>query len=135
MKATESSAPPVRKILERPRLLNQLQERLDFHPRDNKWVGYLFTTGGGSVYHAGDTDHVEELNGVRAELAFVPVGGTFTMTPPEAAGLVQAIEPEIAVPIHYGFVVGEQRDGEVFEQEAAPITVRRLEPERSWGED
>ncbi len=113
---------------------NVLEERLDFHPKANRWVGYVFTTPGGTYYHAGDTDHVEELNEVRADVAFVPIGGTFTMSPPEAAGLVKVIGPKVAVPMHYGFVVGDRRDADVFAQEAAPVRVETLEPQRPWGE-
>lgn len=101
---------------------NVLEERLDFHPKSKAWVGYVFETEEGArYYHAGDTDHVEELNTVKTDVAFVPIGGTYTMSPSEAAGLVRAISPKVAVPMHYGFVVGEQRDAEVFVQEAAPI--------------
>ncbi len=113
---------------------NRLEERLDYHPKANGWVGYVFTTPETSYYHAGDTDHLEELNAVRADVALVPIGGTFTMSPPEAAGLVKLIRPKVAVPMHYGFVVGDRRDAEVFVQEAAPVRVETLEPQRPWGE-
>lgn len=46
----------------------------------------------------------------------------------EAAGLVKAMKPRIAVPMHYGFVVGERGDGERFKKEAAPVEVQLLTP-------
>lgn len=114
---------------------NVLDDRLHFHPRSNNWVGYVFETLDGTrYYHAGDTDHLEELNTIEADVAFVPIGGTYTMTPPEAAGLVRAIRPKVAVPMHYGFVVGAHRDEDVFRREAAPINVQTFEPTRPWGE-
>lgn len=36
------------------------------------------------------------------------------MTYEEAAELVNIIKPKIAVPIHYGSIVGEKEDGEKF---------------------
>ena len=47
-------------------------------------------------------------------MALVPVGGTYTMDAREAAGLVNAIRPKAAVPIHYGSVVGSRADAEKF---------------------
>lgn len=107
---------------------NVVEERLQAHPRANGWVGYLLTLGGHTYYHAGDTDHVPELDGLRADVAFLPVGGTYTMTADEAAGLARAITPKLAVPMHYGFVVGTQADAGRFARAAAPVEVRTLSP-------
>lgn len=114
---------------------NQREERLDFHPKDNKWVGYILSLGEAVYYHAGDTDHIEELNSVRADVSFVPIGGTYTMGHAEAAGLVKAIAPKLAVPMHYAHVVGEPGDAELFRAEAAPIPVQILTPEVPFGSD
>ena len=108
-------------------------DRLDHHPRSRGWVGYVLSAGGVSWYHAGDTDHVPELDGVRADAAFVPIGGTYTMDAREAGGLVRAIAPEIAVPMHFGFVVGSPDDAAVFRREAAPVRVEVLEPVHPFG--
>jgi L-ascorbate metabolism protein UlaG (beta-lactamase superfamily) len=107
---------------------NTAEERLEMHPRANRWVGYVFELDGHSYYHAGDTDHVPELESLRTDVAFVPIGGTYTMDPSEAAGLVKAMTPKLAVPMHYGFVVGEPSDAARFAEEAAPVEVRTLEP-------
>lgn len=111
---------------------NIAEERLDKHPRRNNWVGYLLTLGGRTYYHAGDTDHVPELDSVRADVTFLPIGGTFTMEADEAGGLARAIGPQLAVPMHYGFVVGTQQDVERFTEAAKPVSVRTLEPVRSF---
>jgi L-ascorbate metabolism protein UlaG (beta-lactamase superfamily) len=107
---------------------NIAEERLEMHPKANGWVGYVFELDGVTYYHAGDTDHVPELESLRTDVAFVPIGGTYTMDPSEAAGLVKVMEPKLAVPMHYGFVVGEPKDADRFAEEAAPIEVRTLEP-------
>ena len=112
---------------------NILDERLDFHPRGSGGVGYLLELGGRAFYHAGDTDHIEELNAIETDVALLPVGGTFTMTSPEAAGLAKRIRPKLAVPMHFGFVSGHARDGEVFKQECEPeVEVMVFEPRRPY---
>ncbi|MEX0833540.1 MAG: MBL fold metallo-hydrolase [Actinomycetota bacterium] len=113
---------------------NFLDDRRRFHPKSKGWLGFVVDIGGTRVYHAGDTDHAPELDDVRADVALLPIGGTFTMSPPEAAGLAKAMSPEVVIPLHYGFVSGSQRDAEVFREEAAPLRVEILEPVRPWGE-
>jgi L-ascorbate metabolism protein UlaG (beta-lactamase superfamily) len=103
-------------------------DRLEMHPKSNAWVGYILTLGEHTYYHAGDTDHAPELSDVRADVAFLPIGGTYTMEADEAAGLAKAIAPQIAVPMHYGFVVGSPSDAERFAKEADPIVVQTLTP-------
>ena len=107
---------------------NTAEERLENHPKKNNWVGYVITLGGTVYYHAGDTDHAPELSEVRADVAFLPIGGTYTMEAPEAAEMAKAIRPQLAVPMHYGFVVGTPSDAERFAKEADPVKVQILEP-------
>lgn len=87
-----------------------------FHPKENNWVGYLLNLQGYTYYIAGDTDITEENKKVICDVAFVPVGGTYTMDSKEAANLVNQITPSIGVPVHYGSVVGEKEDAEIFVQ-------------------
>ena len=72
-----------------------VEERLDKHPRSNNWVGYVLTLGDHTYYHAGDTDHAPELDQVKADVTFLPIGGTYTMTAPEAAELAKVISPKL----------------------------------------
>ena len=81
-----------------------------FHPRENNWVGYIITINDVRYYIAGDTDITEENRKVKCDVAFVPVGGTYTMNFEEAAQLINEIQPQIAVPIHYGNIVGTKQD-------------------------
>lgn len=86
----------------------------NFHPKANNWIGYIITLDNVVYYIAGDTDITEENRKVKCDVAFVPIGGTYTMTAKEAANLVNEIKPKIAVPIHYGLIVGTKEDEEVF---------------------
>ena len=85
-----------------------------FHPKENGWVGYIITLDGIRYYIAGDTDITEENRKVKCDVAFVPVGGTYTMDFKEAAQLINEIQPKIAIPIHYGSVVGTNQDATDF---------------------
>jgi L-ascorbate metabolism protein UlaG (beta-lactamase superfamily) len=111
---------------------NVVESRLEMHPRSNNWVGYILTLGDTTYYHAGDTDHVPELDSVRADVSFVPIGGTYTMDAQEAAELVKAQSPKLAVPMHYGFVVGTPADAETFKRVAAPVEVQFLDPQNPF---
>lgn len=82
----------------------------EFHPKENNWVGYIIEIEDIKYYIAGDTDIVDENRKVRCDVAFVPIGGTFTMDFKEAAMLIKEIKPKIAVPIHYGSLVGTKQD-------------------------
>ena len=105
--------------------------RLKAHPKANNWVGYVLQLGGRTYYHAGDTDHLPELERIRTDVAFVPIGnGGFVMTVDEAAALVKAMKPKLAVPMHYGFFpgVGVAADGERFKKAASGIEVTVMKP-------
>ena len=92
-----------------------------FHSKKNGWVGYIIIINGIRYYIAGDTDITEENKKVKCDVAFVPVGGTYTMDFKEAASLINEIKPKIAIPIHYGSVVGTEQDAIDF--------IRLLHPE------
>ena len=112
---------------------NVVEGRLQAHPRENRWVGYVMELGGHTYYHAGDTDHLPELEEVRAEVTFLPIGGDpYVCTCSEAAALARAISPQLAVPMHYGFVIGSEADGERFAREAAPVRVEIMKPEHPF---
>ena len=91
-----------------------------FHPKKSNWVGYIVTIDGRRVYIAGDTDATDEAKQVKCDIALVPVGGTYTMTHKEAAELVNIIKPSFAIPTHYGSIVGNNEDGELFKNNVNP---------------
>ena len=85
-----------------------------FHPKENEWVGYIIEISSIRYYIAGDTDITEENKKVKCDVAFVPVSGTYTMDFKEASILINEIKPKIAVPIHYGSIVGKNQDATDF---------------------
>ena len=86
----------------------------DFHPKANNWVGYVVTIGGETVYHAGDTDVIPEMEGLAPDVALLPVGGTYTMTAEEAAKAFGILKAKRGIPMHFGSVVGTDADAERF---------------------
>jgi L-ascorbate metabolism protein UlaG (beta-lactamase superfamily) len=101
------------------------------HPKASNWVGYVLTLGDQTYYHAGDTDHLPELESIQTDVAFLPVGGGgFTMDVKEAVGLAKAMGPELAVPMHYGYVEGCEGPSaaERFASQADPVKVEILTP-------
>jgi L-ascorbate metabolism protein UlaG (beta-lactamase superfamily) len=107
---------------------NIVEERLDMHPRSNGWVGYVLEFEGRRYYHAGDTDALPELERLTADVAMVPIGGTFTMDWEEAGALVRKMSPRVAVPMHYGFVVCSPSKAVAFRKAAGPVPVEELTP-------
>jgi L-ascorbate metabolism protein UlaG (beta-lactamase superfamily) len=108
---------------------NIVEHRLDKHPKENNWVGYVVELGGHRYYHSGDTDALPELESLSTDVAMVCIGGDpFTMGPQEAGGWVRTMAPQLAVPMHYGFVVGSPSFADEFASEAAPVRVQTLEP-------
>lgn len=85
-----------------------------FHPKRNGWVGYILNVNGVRIYIAGDTDMTKENQSVSCDAALVPIGGTYTMNAEKAAELINIIKPHVAIPIHYGSVVGNRQDEEEF---------------------
>lgn len=107
---------------------NTEPDKLENHPKSNNWVGYVLSLDGRRYYHAGDTDPTPELEQLKTDVAFVPIGGTYTMAAAAAAAFIKRIRPQLAVPMHYAFVVGTPGDAETFAREAAPVKVQTLKP-------
>lgn len=98
------------------------------HPRANNWLGYVVEVGARRIYCAGDTDLIEEMKALDdIDVAILPAGGTYTMNAAEAAQATEYIQPRLAIPYHWGQVVGTQRDAETFARLAA-CEVRILTP-------
>jgi L-ascorbate metabolism protein UlaG (beta-lactamase superfamily) len=89
-----------------------------FHPKADEKVGYILTVNNQRIYHTGDTDIIPEMRSINPDIAFVPVSGTYVMTAEEAAQAVdEYIRPKkIAIPMHYGSIVGTDKDAERFTQ-------------------
>ena len=87
-----------------------------FHPKENNWVGYIVVLQDYRYFIAGDTDATEENKKIHCDVAFVPVGGTYTMDAQQADDFINTIQPKIAIPIHYGSIVGKKEDALNFVQ-------------------
>jgi len=106
-----------------------VEHRLQTHPKSNNWVGYILTLDGQRYWFSGDGDPNPDIEKIKTDVALICVGGDpYVMGPSEAAGVVKKIRPQLAVPNHYGFVVGVASDGETFAKEAAPVKVQIMKP-------
>lgn len=85
-----------------------------YHTKKENWVGYIIELDGVKYYIAGDTDNIKELHNIECDVAFIPVGGKYTMGYAEAADLANTIKAKIVVPTHYGCIIGEKEDAEKF---------------------
>jgi len=85
-----------------------------FHPKKKGWLGFVVQIDGVRIYHAGDTDLIPEMQEIQADIALLPVSGIYVMTAEEAAEAALTIKPALAVPMHYGTLVGEAADAERF---------------------
>jgi L-ascorbate metabolism protein UlaG (beta-lactamase superfamily) len=81
-----------------------------FHTSEDGWVGYVFTLGDTTYYHAGDTDFLPSMFGIRCDVAFLPCGGHYTMGVEDAARAGDACRAEVIVPIHWGEPHGTLED-------------------------
>jgi L-ascorbate metabolism protein UlaG (beta-lactamase superfamily) len=101
-----------------------------FHPRSNSWVGYTIRLRDGTVvYHSGDTDLTPELKKVKADIALLSCGGTYTMNGLQAGAAANRIEPRLVIPMHWGDIVGTRKDAEEVRRIFKGETVIK-EPER-----
>ncbi len=94
-----------------------------FHPKEGEWLGYLIKMEDVLIYHAGDTDVIPEmqkLTGYKQQgkefIALLPVGGRFTMSAEEAVEAAKIIQPNLAIPMHYGSIVGTEKDAQEFKE-------------------
>ncbi len=85
-----------------------------YHPKENKWVGYSVEIENKIVVVTGDSDNTPELRKLKADILFLPIGGKFTMNVKEAIDLTNTINPKKVVPTHYGEIVGNNEMGKEF---------------------
>lgn len=90
----------------------------NYHPKEDKKVGFIITTNGTRIYHSGDTDAIPEMNEIKPDIALVPVSGVYVMTAEEAAKAINnMIKPsKVAIPMHYGTIVGTEVDANKFKE-------------------
>lgn len=91
-------------------------ERQGFHPLDENKprAGFVVTVDAATIYHTGDTDFVPDMEGLAPDILLIPVGGTYTMDAAQAADAAKKIRPKLAVPMHWGDIVGAREDADRF---------------------
>jgi L-ascorbate metabolism protein UlaG (beta-lactamase superfamily) len=80
-----------------------------FHPK-GQYVGYIIEMDGVRIYHAGDTDYTPEMKNVNADIALIPVGGTYTMDIEDAKKAVSEMNVKHVIPMHYGAIPDTEAD-------------------------
>ena len=88
----------------------------EFHPKDAGMLSFIVTLDGVRYYHAGDTDFIPEMKDLKVDVAFLPVSGTYVMTADEAVQAAMVIKPKVAIPMHYGSIVGSEDDAKKFKK-------------------
>jgi L-ascorbate metabolism protein UlaG (beta-lactamase superfamily) len=100
-----------------------------FHPQEDNKVGFIVTINNTTFYHTGDSDNISEMNNLKPDVLFVPVSGTYVMTASEAALAVEKIKPKLAIPMHYGTIVGSESDAKTFKKLVTSCEVQILTKE------
>ncbi len=114
-------------------------DRVSFHPKENKWVGYVVDVNGVKIYHAGDTDAIEEmkrLNGMGINAALLPIGGTYVMDVNEAAEAARMINAQYTIPMHYKNLLGKEKSAEAegrFKKKVESALIMKEVQEPSYG--
>ena len=100
-----------------------------FHPQEDNKIGFLVNINGIVIYHTGDSDLIPEMSNLRPDILLIPVSGTYVMTNKEAAKATEIIKPKIAIPMHYGTIVGTERDATEFKNLVKSCEVQILTKE------
>ena len=103
--------------------------RKPFHPKEDNKIGFVISIGETSIYHTGDSDLIPEMNDLKPDILLVPVSGTYVMTAQEAARAVEKIKPKVAIPMHYGTLVGNEDDAKEFRDMVKSCEVQILSKE------
>ena len=100
-----------------------------FHPKADNKIGFVVSMGETSIYHTGDSDLIPEMTDLKPDILLVPVSGTYVMTAREAAKAVEKIKPKVAIPMHYGTLVGNENDAKEFKNMVKSCQVHILSKE------
>lgn len=87
-----------------------------FHPKEKGWLGFVVEVDGYRIYHTGDSDFIPEMGHLQVDIALLPVSGTYVMTAEQAAQAALTLRPKVAIPMHYGTIVGSERDAQEFKK-------------------
>jgi L-ascorbate metabolism protein UlaG (beta-lactamase superfamily) len=86
------------------------------HDEEGFVIGFLVEADKKKLYYTSDTDPLAEMIGLAPDVVLIPVGGTTTMGPAEAAKAVHAMGAKLAIPAHWGSRTGTRDDAELFKE-------------------
>ena len=88
-------------------------------------VGYLITIEDKTIYHAGDSDLIPEMEHLEnIDIAFLPIGGRgFTMGLSDAVKAAKKINPKVIVPMHRF-----ESDAKEYKKMVESETIIKVEP-------
>lgn len=92
-----------------------------FHPQ-GEGVGYVLEMDGTSVYHAGDTEPLDHMADVDVDVMLLPIGGAYVMSLDDAYWALHLVQPDVAVPMHYGHIDDSKADASGFEEVVAGVS-------------
>ncbi|MEW6284410.1 MAG: metal-dependent hydrolase [Candidatus Eremiobacterota bacterium] len=102
-------------------------------------AGIVFEIGGRVFYHCGDTCVFSDMKLIaelyKPEIAFLPIGGHFTMDVFEAVKAVEFIQPAFAIPLHYNTFDPIKQDPAEFKtavESKLRAKVQVMEPMSTW---
>ena len=98
-----------------------------FHPRSNNWLGYIITINNITYFVAGDTDATNEMEDIKTDIAFIPIGGHFTMDVNEAVEIIKKMKVNTVIPIHYGSIIGNITDGKDLKEKLSSTNINVVE--------
>jgi L-ascorbate metabolism protein UlaG (beta-lactamase superfamily) len=89
--------------------------KTQYHPKSSEFCGFILSAEGLRIYDSGDTERIPEMKAISCDIAFLPLGQTYTMNSVDDA--VQSaldVKAKIAVPFHYGLYEGTEKDADAF---------------------
>ena len=86
------------------------------HDEEGFVIGFVLSMEGKKLYYTSDTDFLPDMIGIAPDVVLIPVGGTTTMGPEEAAKAVHAMQAKLAIPAHWGSQTGTRDDAELFKE-------------------
>ncbi len=86
------------------------------HEEEGFVIGFIVECENKKLYYTSDTDPTPEMVGLKPDVVLIPVGGSTTMGPEEAAKAVHAMEAKVAIPTHWGTITGTRDDAELFKE-------------------
>lgn len=96
------------------------------HGEEGFVIGFLLEIENKKVYYTSDTGLLPTMHDLKPDVVLIPVGGTTTMTPKQAALAVRAMGAKIAIPAHWGTRTGTRDNAELFKEYLEPTPEHKV---------